>query len=74
MIYYIDIDILLINIRKYYRDLISVVDEAILKEFINNCVDPENDRFVNIRYVNDFRHSYPNEFKHIMNIAKVKHI
>lgn len=74
MIYYIDIDILLINIRKYYRDLISVVDEAILKDFINNCVDPKDSRFVNISYVNDFRHSYPNEFKHIMNIAKVKHI
>ena len=57
MIYYIDIDILLINIRKYYRDLISVVDEDILKNFIDNCVDPKDNRFVNISYVNDFRHT-----------------
>ena len=74
MIYYIDIDVLLINIRKYYRDLIAVIDEDILKEFIDNCVDPENDRFVNMSYVNYFRHAYPNEFKYIMNITKVKHI
>ena len=74
MIYYIDIDVLLINIRKYYRDLIAVIDEDVLIDFINNCVDPDDDRFVNISYVNYFRHAYPNEFKHIMNIAKVKHI
>lgn len=74
MIYYIDIDILLINIRKYYRDLIAVIDEYVLKDFIDNCVDPKDSRFVNISYVNYFRHAYPNEFKYIMNIAKVKHI
>lgn len=74
MIYYIDIDVLLINIRKYYRDLIAVIDEDVLIDFINNCVDPKDSRFVNISYVNYFRHAYPNEFKHIMNIAKVKYI
>lgn len=74
MIYYIGIDILHINIMKLYNKLVSVINKEILDEFIDNCADPKDNQFVNINYVNNFKHTYPNEFEYIMKITNQKHV
>ena len=73
MIYLIDIDTLLINIRKTYKELLLIIDKSLLDDFINNCaVNSDNMLYVNIDYMNNFRHIYNNEFKYIMQLTKQK--
>lgn len=74
MIYYIDIDTLRTGIVVNYSKLISIINKNILDEFINNCVDIDNSRLINIKYVNEFRYHYKREFEIIMNVTKQKHI
>lgn len=70
MIYLIDIDSLLINIRKTYKELLLIIDKSLLDD-INNCaVNSNNMIYVNIDYMNNFRHIYSNEFKYIMQLTK----
>ena len=71
MIYLIDIDSLLINIRKTYKELLLIIDKSLLDDFINNCaVNSDNMLYVNIDCMNNFRHIYSNEFKYIMQLTK----
>ena len=71
MIYLIDIDTLLINIRKTYKELLLIIDKSVLDDFIDNCaVNSDNTIYVNIDYMNNFRYIYNNEFKYIMQLTK----
>lgn len=75
MIYYIDAYKLLINIRKYYRLLLENIDKDVLDDFIDNCAtNSSKGLFINIPYVNNFRHIYKDEFDYIMKITDTDHV
>lgn len=74
MIYYIDVDTLRIGLSINYSKLVSIIDKDILDDFINNFADTNNDKFINIKYINEFRSHYKREFEIIMKTAKQKYI
>lgn len=75
MLYYIDAYKLLINIRKHYKLLLESIDKDILDDFIDNCAtNTSKGLFINIKYVNKFRHIYKDEFDYIMKITDTDHV
>lgn len=74
MIYYIDADTLRIGLSVNYSKLVSIIDKDILDDFISNFADTNNDKFINIKYINEFRNHYKREFEIIMKTTKQKYI